>query len=139
MEYLVFTLSHRNYAIELLQIIEIQTIPSITPLPIKSECVLGLINLRGEVVPVLDLNYFFEKKFSNRKLLVSVKLKDNRKIAFLIESIYGIKELTDIKPIPNHYNISTEYILGGSRMDTSDFVSILDIEKLFSKERIGQF
>lgn len=139
-QYLIFSLENRNYAIELLKIQEIQTLPSITKLPFSTENILGLINLRGEVIPVLHLKRIFqigEKQMF--KLIICVHMNDKRKISFVVDDIKGFEDLDENSFKPVSTSNLNSYTLGGIRLSNTDFVTVLDIEKLFSKENILTF
>ena len=90
-EYMTFILGEMKYAVELPKIREILTYPDlITTLPNTSEWVKGLINLRGEVVPILDIRVKFgtgEVQYDENTAVIAVITDDNRMIGLVVDKV----------------------------------------------------
>ena len=88
-EYMTFILGSMRYAIELPSIREILTYPKlITILPGTSQWIKGLINLRGQVVPILDIRIKFstsEVSYNEETIVIAVITKDDRLIGLVVE------------------------------------------------------
>ena len=104
-EYMKFVLGSMQYAIELPKIREILTYPSmITPLPNVSDWVKGLINLRGEVVPILDLRIKFETgsvELNENTAVIAVITEDDRMIGIVVDKVDDVQriDLTSLAPV----------------------------------------
>lgn len=116
--YTVFSLDKEEYAVSVDNILEIVENLPITPVPGSQEFVLGIINLRGGIIPIIDL----EKKFGlvresgivpKHILIVEV---DKIKFAVRVDEVKGVIKLRDedIKPVPTAITnkISEEYLKG---------------------------
>ena len=98
MEFLTFNLGHTEYAIELEKIREILVYPdNITRLPNSPQDMQGLINLRGEVVPILDLRIKFnilnDNMYNEDTTVLAIKTKDNRMLGLVVDSVNDTKYL----------------------------------------------
>ena len=95
-QFIIFTLAHTEYALRLSAVVEINPRPVLTPLPSAPVWVLGSTNLRGDVVPVLDLRLFFgyPVQHSREERLVVVQDVDGLKAGLVVDSIRGLRRLT---------------------------------------------
>ena len=98
MEFLTFNLGKTEYAIELDKIREILVYPdNITNLPNSPEDMKGLINLRGEVVPILDLRIKFDilndDMYNEDTTVLAIKTNDNRMLGLVADNVNDTKSL----------------------------------------------
>jgi purine-binding chemotaxis protein CheW len=145
LQYLTFKLGNEVFAIEVAKVREVLDMNAITAIPRMPEFMRGVINLRGSVVPVVDLRLCFEmsKTESTRNtciIVVEVQLDDEAMvIGALADSVEEVIDLGPdlIQPAPRIGNrIRTDFIKGmGSR--ESEFIVILDIDCVFSAEEIA--
>jgi purine-binding chemotaxis protein CheW len=136
-EVLEFMLAHETYAIETSFVREVYPMMELTSLPCTPAFVLGLINIRGQILTVVDMKKFFdlpEKGITNLNKAIVVK-KDAMELGILADEIIGIKSISsdDIKPPPATITgIGAEYLKGV----TEDRLIVLDIEKVMSDRKL---
>lgn len=136
-----FKIGNEDYGIEILKVQEILRMPNITMLPKAAGFIMGVIDLRGQVIPIVDLSKKFLLNSSinsecTRVIVVNIK---GREIGLAIDSVSHVVkiELNDIEPPPPIVKgISGRYIVGIAKV-SDEFVVILDIEQIFSSEEIG--
>lgn len=145
-QYLTFKISEEVFGLGILHIKEIIEYESITHVPMMPDYIPGVINLRGHVVPVLDLNYRFYKKTSelNRKtciIITEIQLeKESIDVGLLVDSVNEVVDIPDdsIEDAPNFGNkIRLDFIAGLGKLE-SQFVIILKLDKILNLEEFQQ-
>lgn len=142
-EYMKFVLGSMQYAIELPKIREILTYPEmITVLPNVPEYVKGLINLRGDVVPVLDLRVKFhtgEIQNNENTAVIAVVTEDKRMIGIVVDKVDDVQrlDLSVLAPVSEIGSaISSKYLKGFVRLDNNEMLVIMDIEAVVAKSEL---
>lgn len=145
-QYLTFLIAGETFAVGILDVNEIIEVSEMTDVPMMPEFIRGVINLRGAVVPVIDLAARMERGRSelNKRsciVLVETPLSDNQYqvVGMLVDSVNEIVEIEDdhIQPAPAMGDgIDTSFIKAMGRVDELFFV-LLDIENILSSEQIG--
>lgn len=147
-ECVVFVLNNIEYCLEIKKVKEIINFPNnITILPNVDKSVNGLINLRGEVVPVINLRDYFgikekkEKHIENKfqDMVIIVKMSDNRMIGFVVDLVLSIDKVeidNSINPGLISSPLPNDFIEKYIKIDENKMYVLLNIEKVFSKERI---
>jgi purine-binding chemotaxis protein CheW len=144
-QYLTFRLSNETFAIEVAKVREVLDLTNITAIPRTPEFMSGVINLRGSVVPVVDLRLCFEmtKTESTRNtciVVVEVQLDGEATvIGALADSVEEVIDLEpdQIQPAPRiGTQIRTDFIRGMGKRD-AQFVMILDIDRVFSADELS--
>ncbi len=144
-KYLTFSLGQESYGIPILKVREIIRVPDITPVPQMPDYVKGVINLRGKVIPVIDLRVKFQfpkAEFHDRTcmIIVSVKLSSGEPaliglIVDVVEEVMNI-QTQDIEDAPNFgAKLETDYILGLAKTKGA-VKTILDIERIVASDSI---
>jgi len=137
-KYLTFALGREDYGLEILKVREIIGMMNITAVPQVPAYVKGVINLRGKVIPVIDLRLKFGMPSIDttaETCIIIVNLKDIL-IGIIIDKV---KEVLDIKQekieaTPNFgSNIHTDYILGIGKINDSVKI-LLNIEKVLGED-----
>jgi purine-binding chemotaxis protein CheW len=137
LEVVEFVLAHERYAIESRFISEVAVLESLAPLPCVPAFVLGIVNLRGEMLPVIDLKRFFElpdKGLGDLNKIIVLRSGDAL-FGILADAIVGIRRilLADIHPsLPTLTVIGKNYLKG----ITPERLVVLDGEKLLADESI---
>jgi len=143
MEIMVFNLLNSTYGIELNRIkgILVYSALIITPLFNEKEWILGVTNLRGEVISVIDLR----KRFGNRAtydentVVMVIKTNENKIIGIVVDSIEKITEITN-ENITNTPDISigieNKYIQGLVQVEKNEMVTLLNIDILLKIEEL---
>ncbi len=142
-EYMKFVLGSMQYAIELPKIREILTYPEmITILPNVPEYIKGLINLRGEVVPVIDLRVKFKTGDivnNQNTAVIAVVTEDKRMIGIVVDKVDDVQrlDLTALAPVSDiGSSIPSKYLKGFVRLHNNDMLVIMDIEAVVSKAEL---
>jgi purine-binding chemotaxis protein CheW len=145
-QYLTFFVGAEEYAITILRIKEILEFSGATRVPGTPPSVLGVINLRGRVVPVIDLSLKFgapRSEVTPRSCVVLVELVvegDNLIIGLLADAVREVVELPAeaIEPPPSFgTRARTEFLLGVGRY-SERFVLVLDIDRLLTQAEIEE-
>ena len=142
-EYMTFILGKMKYAVELPKIREILTYPDlITQLPNTSEWVKGLINLRGEVVPILDIRVKFGTGkiiYDENTAVIAVITDDNRMIGLVVDKVDDVQKLEtgSLYPVSDMgSSIPSRYLKGFVRLENNQMLVIMDIESVVAKEEL---
>ena len=136
-EVVEFLLAYERYAVESRYVREVYPLENLTPLPCTSAFVLGIINLRGEILSVIDIRKFFELPEHGLTDLnkVIVLRSENMLFGILADAITGVRRIpsADIQSsLPTLTDIRVAYLRGV----TPDRTVILDAEKLLSDANI---
>jgi purine-binding chemotaxis protein CheW len=144
-QYLTFTLADEVFAVDVARVREILEMPSITKVPQVPDFMLGVINLRGCVVPVIDLRQKFGMQETaqtvNTCIIVVEVAMDGENIVLgsLADSVQEVIEMepSQIEAAPHiGTNLKTDFIKGMGKHD-GRFVMILDIDKVFSSDELS--
>ena len=142
--YLTFRLGDETFAVDVRSVREVLDFTSITKVPRTPEFMRGVINLRGSVVPVIDMRLKFgmeqvEDSIDTCVIVMDIRLDgETTIIGALADSVQEVFDLEreQIEPPPRiGTRLKTEFIQGmGKRED--QFIIILDIDKVFSSEEL---
>ncbi len=142
-EYMTFILGRMKYAIELPKIREILTYPElITTLPNIKGWVKGLINLRGEVVPILDTRIKFntgEIVYNENTAVIAIITDDKRMIGIVVDKVDDVKkiDINQLSPVSDMGSaIPSKYLKGFLRMENSEMLVIMDVEAVVHKDEL---
>jgi purine-binding chemotaxis protein CheW len=144
-QYLTFKLGDEVFATDVAKVREVLDFTTITKIPRTPDFMSGVINLRGNVVPVVDLRLCFEMsktvKTVNTCVVVVEMLLDGEStvIGALADSVEEVIDLEpeQIEPAPKiGTQIRTDFIKGMGKRD-SQFIMILDIDRIFSAEELA--
>jgi len=142
-EYMTFILGKMKYAIELPKIREILTYPEmITPLPNTTDWVKGLINLRGEVVPILDVRIKFktgEIIYDENTAVIAVITNDNRMLGIVVDKVDDVQniDITSLSPVASMGSaIPSQYLKGYVRLEDNQMLVLMDIEAVVDKKEL---
>lgn len=136
-EVVEFILAHERYAIESQYVREVYPLENLTPLPCTPAFVLGIVNVRGEILSVIDIKKFFdlpEKGLTDLNKVIVLQ-SGNMLFGILADAIVGVRRIpvADIQTsLPTLIGIREEYLRGVSPERTV----ILDAEKLLTDEHI---
>ncbi|SCK05572.1 chemotaxis protein CheW [Vogesella sp. LIG4] len=140
-EFLVFTLGQEEYGIDILKVQEIRGYDAVTRLAKSPEFIKGVINLRGHIVPIIDMRIKFGvgNIVYNDFTVVIILNVLGRTVGMVVDGVSDVIELSgeDIKPAPEFGAVmDTAYIQGlgaiGERM-----IIMVDIEKLMSSQEMA--
>jgi len=137
MEIVEFLLSNEHYCVESQFIQEVFPLKEYTPLPCVPSFVFGLINVRGQIIPVINIKKFYDIPDVNISDFANVIILHNENATFsiLADSIIGVKiiDVIDIEPLPAAFTgIRKEFIKGVTGMP----LMILDAKRLLDDRGI---
>jgi len=144
-QYLTFKLDHEIFALDITKVREVLDFTAITKVPRTPPFMRGVINLRGSVVPVVDLRLKFgmpktEQTVNTCIIITEVTVDgDTTILGALADSVQEVLDLgaEHIEPAPKiGTKLNTEFIKGMGKQDDK-FVLILDIDKVFSTEELA--
>jgi len=136
-QYLTFKIANENYGLELTQAKEIIKPPKVTNVPNTEESIQGVINLRGQVIPVIDmitklgLNEKEKEGYKNEKRIVVINIKEIL-IGLYVDNVKEVVKLSDneIEDVQEtKKGIRQEYIKGVSTTSDS-LIIIIDLDNL---------
>jgi purine-binding chemotaxis protein CheW len=144
-KYLTFTLDNEEYGIGILKIKEIIGMMPITTVPQTPEFVKGVINLRGKVIPVVDLRLRFgmmAMDYTERTCIIVVEIEgmsETVMIGIVVDSVSEVLTIggEDIEDTPTFgTKLNTDYILGMAKMEGGVKI-LLDIDRVLSAKEIS--
>jgi purine-binding chemotaxis protein CheW len=135
-KYLTFFLASEEYGVEILKVQEIIERMPITPVPLTSKYILGVINLRGKIHPVMDLKVKFgmdQTQITEETCIIVIKTS-SMMMGILVDKVSEVVNVSsdDIEDTPSFgADVNTEYLLGVGK--TGGHVRLLlDIEKVIT-------
>ena len=144
-QYLTFKLENEVFAVDISKVREVLDFTTVTKVPRTPEFMRGVINLRGSVVPVVDLRLKFgmtmTEKTVNTCIIITEVNVDNETaiLGALADSVQEVMDLEpgQIEPAPKiGMRLRTEFIKGMGKQNER-FIILLDIDKVFSSDDIA--
>lgn len=143
--YLVFSLEKDLFSVNVFQVSEILEVPEITKVPQAPEYMLGVVNVRGTVLPLVDTRKKFGFKSSKEIdldssiIVLEITLNSGEKVSVgaLVDKVVDVLEVTAdrIQPAPSMgIKYKPEFIKGMLRMAEEKIAMILEVDKVFSTE-----
>jgi purine-binding chemotaxis protein CheW len=147
-QYLTFMLGGEMFSISILCIREIIWYSNLTEVPMMPACIRGVINLRGAVVPVMDLSSRFGKPAtpvtkSTCIIIVEVATQnagERQSMGVVVDSVQAVLEIaaSDIEPPPSFGSkIRSDFIEGIAKVN-GKFVILLNVDNVLSMQEIGE-
>lgn len=136
-KYLTFSIGNEDYGIEIKYVTEIIGIQVITEIPELPGYVKGIINLRGKIIPVMDVRLRFKKEplaYNDRTCVIVVDIRDIS-IGLIVDSVSEVLSISeqDIVPPPELNKYSNRFIKGIGK-DENDVKLLLNCDKLLNDE-----
>ncbi len=141
--YLTFLIGKEFFAVNVTKVLEVIQHQDITPIPKAPEQILGIINFRGEILPVIDTHLKFNLQTDNEvnRIIIVFEIAEEgtkRFIAATADSVKDVIEIDDneIKPVPEmgiRYN--SNYLAGVIRR-SNEFILVLNVEKIFTTDEL---
>ncbi len=138
-QWVTFYLDKERYGINVMQVQEVLRVSEITPVPGAPEYVLGIINLRGNVVTVIDTRQRFrlpprEMDDSTRIVIMET---ENQVVGILVDSVAEVVELraSQIEAAPSVGNEESARFIQGVCSLSGELLILIDLNKLFSDEQ----
>ena len=146
-KHLIFQLGERLYGIPILKVNEINGLMDITPVPKTPNFMKGIINLRGKIIPVMDLRLKFdmpEKEYDEQTCIIIVNIpvgNEKKQIGILVDTVSEVYDIpmSEIEAPPSYgTNNSEESFLNGIGKVKGYVVMLLNIEKVVFSEEVIQ-
>lgn len=143
-KYLTFTLAQEDYGLEILKVREIIGMMDITAVPQTPEYVKGVINLRGRVIPVIDLRLKFgleAAEYGERTCIIVVEVQSEVgpvQMGVVVDSVSEVLNINgdDIEPAPSFgTRLKNQYILGIAKAKGTIKI-LLDIDRVLTSEEM---
>jgi purine-binding chemotaxis protein CheW len=137
-QYLGFPLGEERFAIEILRVQEIRALTAITPIPNAPPHIRGVINLRGTIIPVIDLRLRFGlcTNADPRFAIILVVSAHGRIVGIIADSVPKVITLTpnEVAPAPDFGQRFDISFVSGVLHRNDDLVLLLDLERLLGEE-----
>jgi purine-binding chemotaxis protein CheW len=143
-QYLIFTVCGEAFAIDILHVKEIIEYGQLTEVPMMPDVVRGVINLRGAVVPVIDLSARFGRaptQVARRTCIVIVELEqagERHDVGIIVDAVNEVMEIpaAEIEPPPSFgTQLRTDFIAGMGKLN-GKFVIVLKADQVLSLEEL---
>ena len=137
LEVLEFSLAYERYALETSLVREVCPLKELTPLPCTPPFILGIINLRWQILAVIDLKRFFnlpEKGLSDLNKVIILR-RGRLEVGLLADAVAGVRASPWLEvqaPLPTLEGLSPDYLKGVTR----EALIILDAEKILTDPRL---
>ena len=140
-EYLAFTLGSEEYGIDILKVQEIRGYEAVTRIANAPEFIKGVINLRGIIIPVVDMRIKFNlgTPVYDQFTVVIILNIAGRVMGMVVDSVSDVTTLTpdQVKPAPDMGTaFSSDYLIGLGTVDERMLI-LVDIERLMSSDELG--
>lgn len=140
-EFLVFSLGDEEYAIDILKVQEIRGYENVTRIANAPDFIKGVTNLRGVIVPIVDLRIKFhldQVEYGGQTVVIVVNVAD-RVVGIVVDGVSDVMTLTpeQIKPAPEFgVTLSSDFLSGLGSLDDRMLV-LVDIDKLLTSEEMA--
>ncbi|MFN7184561.1 MAG: chemotaxis protein CheW [Thermomonas haemolytica] len=139
-EFLTFTLGQEEYGVDILKVQEIRGYDAVTRLPDAPDYIKGVINLRGTIVPIIDMRVKFrlDAKVDATTVMIVLNVAD-RVVGMVVDSVSDVVQLSSeqIRPMPDvGTGIDRRYLTGIGALDERMLI-LLDIEGLMTSSEMG--
>lgn len=137
LQLVVFKIGNEEYGVDIAEVQEINRMIEITKIPRAPEFVEGVINLRGKVIPVIDLRKRFgmdKKEYDKNSRIIVVEI-DEKLVGMIVDAVTEVLRITsdNIEPPPPIIaGIGSEYLKGVGKLDDRMLI-LLDLSKVFTE------
>ena len=140
-EVLVFVLGGEEYCVDILKVQEIRGYEKVTPIPSAPAFLKGVVNLRGIIVPVVDLRMKFgmaEPRYDAFTVVIVLRIA-GRVVGAVVDGVSDVLQLaaSEVKPAPSLGSVVDASFIAGLATQSGRMILILDIEKLLSSGELN--
>ena len=141
-KFLTFRVGKEDYGLEICHVTEIIGIQKITEVPDMPDYVKGVINLRGKVIPIMDVRKRFkfeERDYDDRTCIVVVHINDTS-LGLVVDTVKEVSDIPekDIQPPPEIAEGNRQFFIRGLGKVEEEVKILLDAEKLLSKSDLSK-
>lgn len=143
-KYLVFTIEKESYAIPIVKVQEVIRFTPITPLHETSRFLKGVINLRGRIIPVIDMRLKFnltEKPYTDRTVFIIVEILGTQEVSHIGMAVDAVQDVADIPEESINrtpeigFKFKSKYLQGIVQL-SGRMVMILNLDVILSTEEV---
>jgi purine-binding chemotaxis protein CheW len=144
-KFLTFLMANEKYGLEILKVREIMGMMDVTSIPTTPAFIRGVINLRGKVIPVVDLRLKFgieAKEDTQRTCIIVVHLTHTAQemtMGIIVDEVSDVLDIdrNQIEPPPSFgANVRTDFILGMGKVDRK-VMTLLDIDRVLTEQEVA--
>jgi purine-binding chemotaxis protein CheW len=144
-KFLTFLMANEKYGLEILKVREIMGMMDVTSIPTTPAFIRGVINLRGKVIPVVDLRLKFgieAKEDTQRTCIIVVHLTHTAQemtMGIIVDEVSDVLDIdrNQIEPPPSFgANVRTDFILGMGKVDQK-VMTMLDIDRVLTEQEVA--
>ena len=141
-KFLTFRVGKEDYGLEICHVTEIIGIQKITEVPDMPDYVKGVINLRGKVIPIMDVRKRFkfeEREYDDRTCIVVVHINDTS-LGLVVDTVKEVSDIpeSNIQPPPDIAEGNRQFFIRGLGKVEEEVKILLDAEKLLSKSDLSK-
>lgn len=141
-QYLTFTLGEEHYGVDILRVQEIKGYTAVTRIPNTPDSIKGVLNLRGTIVPIIDLRAKFgmdKIDYTRFTVIVVVVVKD-RVMGIIVDAVSDVLNIPkkDIQPTPQFGTAVDVSFISGIGKCGDKLVALLDIDQILSLRELEQ-
>jgi len=144
LQYLTFELDDEHYGVDILRVQEIKGWDHVTPIPNTPSHLCGVLNLRGAIVPIVDLRLLFDMPFvaySNITVVVVLTVQDvtQRTVGIVVDAVsdaHMIHPDSITEPPDFGEKVATDFISGITKVNDT-MLMLLDVDNLLNNQQIG--
>ena len=136
LQVVVFAIEHQFFGIDISMVSEIIRLEKITPVPQASAYVQGIINLRGAVIPVLNLHMLFntraDEQDNNSRVIIAAS--GEQQFGLMVDAVHEVKKFScdQVKNAPDSINVNQHYIKG-IILDNDRIIILVDPNQILSR------
>lgn len=139
-KYLSFLIDNQYYAFHINNVNEIIKMQDITPVPEFPDYAKGIINLRGLLVPIIDVRLRFSKseaEYDERTCIIVLNMQEIE-VGFIVDTVDEVLDIDekDISPVPKLSDAKTRKFITGVGKTAKKIVMLLDAQKMLNDEEI---
>ena len=140
-QYIVIRIGEEKYGIDISFVDNIVRMQNITRVPHVQQYFAGVINLRGEVVPVMSLRLkmgLAADEYSNKTRIIIVKLENNAPIGLIVDEVNEVVTLdeSNIDPINKDSKVVDETFINGIGKNGDNLISLLDLNEVIGDDAV---
>ncbi len=139
-QFLTFTLGDEEYGIDILKVQEIKGYSAVTRIPRAPSYVKGMMNLRGTIVPVIDLRSKFglDLKNCDQFTVIIVVLVRGRTLGMIVDTVSDVLNIprTDVQATPDFSNSIDTSFISGMGKSGNKLIILIDVEKVLGVDEL---
>jgi len=144
--YLTFEIKNEIFAARVERVAEIITYHQITELPNTKPWIKGVVNLRGEVAPIIDMRIKFDQTrkaltYTDETVIIAIKTDDGRIVGMIVDTVLDVENINDedISPAPEiGVSLDAKYLKGLYAKEDGGGIIILDVDNILAKEELAK-